>query len=693
MQFVDLATLPSDPSLAIAQLSERLRLWSLAYYRGEKQTVPDALYDQCFARLLELESTHPELVKPDSPSQRVGVTPDDAFEKLRHLRPMLSLANAFDREDVLAFDKRVRSQLAPDISFAYCAELKFDGLAVNLRYTDGLLTSAATRGDGSEGESVLANIKTIRNVPLRLWGTSTPSVVEIRGEVLMFREDFKRLNERQQMLGEQGFANPRNAAAGSLRQIDPKITANRPLRFMAYGIGELLGSKLASSHFELLQWLEAAGFTVDSERRLCQDVDELMAFYEAISKKREHLPFDIDGVVYKLDAYPLQEQLGFIARSPRFAIAHKFPAQEMVTQLIAIDLQVGRTGAITPVARLKPVKVGGVQLTNATLHNQDEISRKDLRIGDLVIVRRAGDVIPEVVSLVRPLPAIRNQPFRFPSFCPSCGSTLAREPEQAVWRCLAQWDCPEQRRQRLIHFASRKALDIDGLGEKIIDELLQHRLIQDPSDFYILRETDLLPLPRMGSKRVRQLLDAIEQSRQRPLSRLLFGLGVRHVGEEIARMLSQHVDSLARLRRLRWTDPDLDLPEGIGIEITTSLQAFFDHPGHQRMLDRLEPWWTPSSQASTQKSELASMRAEQLRWLDDRLGAAVKQAAKIVITGSIEGLSREDLAAYLRIRGAQVLSSVSKNTDLLVVGHHAGSKLEKAQALGIPVLSLEGFPL
>ncbi|MFN5806585.1 MAG: helix-hairpin-helix domain-containing protein, partial [Burkholderiales bacterium] len=356
-------------------------------------------------------------------------------------------------------------------------------------------------------------------------------------------------------------------------------------------------------------------------------------------------------------------------------------------------LQVGRTGAITPVARLKPVKVGGVQLTNATLHNQDEISRKDLRVGDLVIVRRAGDVIPEVVSLVEPLPAIRNEPFRFPSFCPSCGSTLAREPEQAVWRCLAQWDCPEQRRQRLIHFASRKALDIDGLGEKIIDELLQHRLIQDPSDFYILRETDLLPLPRMGSKRVRQLLDAIEQSRQRPLSRLLFGLGVRHVGEEIARMLSQHVDSLARLRRLRWTDPDLDLPEGIGIEITTSLQAFFDHPGHQRMLDRFEPWWTPSSQASAQKSELASMRAEQLRWLDDRLGAAVKQAAKIVITGSIEGLSREDLAAYLRIRGAQVLSSVSKNTDLLVVGHHAGSKLEKAQALGIPVLSLEGFPL
>jgi DNA ligase (NAD+) len=693
MQFVDLESLPSDPALAIEQLSERLRLWSLAYYRGDKQTVPDAIYDQCFARLLELETKHPELVKPDSPSQRVGTTPDDAFEKSRHLRPMLSLSNAFDREDVLAFDKRIRAQLSPNLSFVYCAELKFDGLAVNLRYTDGLLTSAATRGDGSEGENVLANIRTIRNVPLRLRCDPIPSVIEIRGEVLMFRDDFKRLNERQHRQAEQQFANPRNAAAGSLRQIDPKITASRPLRFMAYGIGELLGSKLADSHFELLQWLEAAGFTVDSDRRLCQDVDELMAFYEAISKRREQLPFDIDGVVYKLDAYLLQEQLGFIARSPRFAIAHKFPAQEMVTQLIAIDLQVGRTGAITPVARLKPVKVGGVQLTNATLHNQDEITRKDLRIGDLVTVRRAGDVIPEVVSLVEPLAAIRNQPFRFPNLCPSCGSTLAREPEQAVWRCLAQWDCPEQKRQRLIHFASRKALDIDGLGEKLIDELLQRHLIQDPSDFYSLNEADLLPLPRMGSKRVQKLLDAIEESRKRPLSRLLFGLGVRHVGEEIARILSQHWDSLARLRSVRWTDPDLDLPEGVGSEITTSIQAFFDYPGHQRMLDRFEPWWTPSLQALEQKSMLTSLSAQQLDWLDNRLSAAVRHAAKIVITGSIEGLSREDLAAYLRGRGAQVMSSVSKNTDLLIVGQYAGSKLDKAQALGIPVLSLEGFPL
>ncbi|NCX12799.1 MAG: NAD-dependent DNA ligase LigA, partial [Betaproteobacteria bacterium] len=648
-----------------------------------------------------------------------------------------SLANAFDSEEVFAFDKRVRSLLSLDktselegkdsLGFAYCAELKFDGLAVNLRYEDGVLKCAATRGDGYEGENVLANIKTIRNIPLRLLTADPPQLLEVRGEVLMFHADFESLNQMQAGQGEQSFANPRNAAAGSLRQIDPAITAKRPLRFMAYGIGEVLGAQLPDSHFSLLQWLEDSGFSVDSRRRLCRDPDALIGFYKAIGEQRQALAFDIDGVVYKLDSMALQSQLGAIARAPRYAIAHKFPAQEMVTRLLAIDLQVGRTGAVTPVGRLKPVHVGGVQVTNATLHNQDEIARKDLRLGDLVIVRRAGDVIPEVVALLQPPAENRSPPFCFPTHCPSCGALLSRQDGEAVWRCPAQWDCPEQRRQRLIHFASRKALDIDGLGEKIIDALLEHQAIKDPSDFYQLARDELLKLPRMGPKRVEHVLASIRASARRPLSRLVFGLGIRHVGEEVSRIITQGWRDLASLRSTSWTDPELDLPEGIGVEITTSLQAFFDHPGHQPMLDRFEQIWLQAEKTvladaiaddesdrdpqqanrsdldgnsasgdaraanpsdMPDSSLLAELSAAQKRWLDESLSGAVLKDAKVVVTGSFAAVSRDDLEAYLRFRGAHVAASVSKNTKLVIVGEHAGSKLSKALALGIPTLRL-----
>jgi len=713
MQFADLDALSANPAEAIAQLSAQLRKWSADYYRGRAPIVPDALYDSWFGRLLELEASHPELVQADSPSQRVGASPDDAFEKSTHLRPMLSLANAFSNEDVIAFDKRVRGLLvesqgnqavppqASEDRIAYCAELKFDGLAVNLRYESGQLIHAATRGDGNQGEKVLAGIRTIRNLPLRLLTQAVPELVEIRGEVLMYREDFAQLNHRQQAIGEQIFANPRNAAAGSLRQIDPRVTAQRPLRFMAYGVGEVVGLQLPDSHFDLLQWLELAGFSVDPSRKLCMSVSELLEFYETVAKRRNELPFDIDGIVYKVDSLMLQARLGNIARAPRFALAHKFPAQEMVTQLLAIDLQVGRTGAVTPVARLKPVQVGGVRVTNATLHNQDEIERKDLRPGDLVIVRRAGDVIPEVVGLLEPCAQQRSVPFEFPSRCPSCDARLVRESGEAVWRCPAQWACAAQKRQRLIHFASRKALDIDGLGEKIVDELLSHGLVNDPSDFYSLQAEALLSLPRMGTKRVTLLIDAIKASKGRPLSRLLFGMGVRHVGEEVSRILARRWPSLAALRAMDWLNAQIDLPQGVGVEIASSLSAFFVHPGHQRMLDRFESLWaSPSAGQDLQTVDRAAEGSEQkvqeglpcasrYPWLRSRLPAKLS-GLKVVITGGFVDVSRDELETFLRQQGAQVLSSVSKNTDLLIVGANAGSKLGKAQALGIAVVLFDG---
>ena len=727
MQIPDLDTLPVDPAQAIGVLTRQLRQWSASYYQGQAHTVPDALYDLWFSRLLELEAKHPALVHADSPSQRVGSSPEGAFEKSKHLRPMLSLANAFVADDVYAFDKRVRGLLEEGSVFEgpkkaqthlqvkYCAELKFDGLAINLRFEEGLLVHAATRGDGHEGENVLANIKTVRNLPLRLLTSAFPQLIEVRGEVLMHREDFEALNLRQLALGDQTFANPRNAAAGSLRQIDPRVTAQRPLRFMAYGIGEVIGADLPGSHFELLTWLSDAGFSVDQRRRLCHDVAELLDFYESVSEQRGKLPFDIDGVVYKVDSQQLQQRLGTVARAPRYALAHKFPSQEMATELLAIDLQVGRTGAITPVARLKPVHVGGVQVTNATLHNQDEIERKDLRPGDLVIVRRAGDVIPEVVGLLEPLPLERAAAFRFPEHCPSCGAKLYREPGEAVWRCPAQWDCKAQKRQRLIHFATRKAVDIEGLGEKMVDALLAEKLVDDPSDFYYLDAGVLIRLPRMGEKRVRLLLDAIRASKQRPLSRLLFGLGIRHVGEEVSRILTSRWPSLSALRSVDWQSPEVELPLGVGIEIASSLSTFFLNPSHQRMLDRFEQIWlssisTPASDAKegdepgiahigtavaghggirlpTQAP--SPLSKEQQTWLLAQLPKPLLNL-KIVLTGRFQFLAREDLAHFLREQGAQVMSSVSKSTDLLIVGQEAGSKLFKAQALGISTLLLDG---
>ncbi|MBK7674363.1 MAG: NAD-dependent DNA ligase LigA [Candidatus Accumulibacter sp.] len=637
------------------------------YYVLDAPLVSDAEYDTLFRELQALEAEHPELVSSDSPTQRVGAPPLAEFASVVHSTPMLSLNNAFADEEVLVFDRRVREGLATEGDVDYAAEPKFDGLAVSLSYEQGILLRGATRGDGTTGEDVTANLRTLHSIPLHLQGSGWPDRFEVRGEVLFWRSDFERLNTQQRERGEKEFVNARNAAAGSLRQLDSRITARRPLRFFAYGVGTVTGAALPATHSGLLDKLAEWGFPVAPERRRVSGLTGLLAYFAEIGRRRKSLPYDIDGVVYKVDDLAAQERLGFVSRAPRFALAHKFPADEAITELLDISIQVGRTGALTPVARLAPVFVGGVTVTNATLHNEDEIRRKDVRIGDMVVVRRAGDVIPEVA---RVLPEKRPQAARqfiMPTSCPVCGSQVARNPDEAVARCSGGLYCPAQRKQALLHFASRRALDIEGLGDKLVEQLVDSAVVRTPADLYRLGLLALANLERVAEKSASNLLAAIERSKQTTLARFIYALGIRNVGEATARDLARHFASLDRL--LAADEAQLLQVTDVGPIVAQSIRQFCNEPHNLEVIEQL--------------------RAAGVVWSEGegRAPAGGAVVGKVfVLTGTLPSLTRDTAKQLIEAAGGKVSSAVSQRTDFVVAGAEAGSKLEKARLLAIRVV-------
>ena len=657
----------SSPNLAerYAFLQGELARLEHAYYVLDNPLLPDSEYDRLYREMLEIEAAHPEWVSPQSLSQRVGGVALKEFDTVVHVVPMLSLNNAFEDAELIAFDRRCREGLHVDhVTFA--GELKFDGLAISLRYEDGVLVRAATRGDGASGEDVTANIKTIRAIPLQLLGKNIPKVLEVRGEVFMYLKDFERMNQQAAALGEKEFANPRNAAAGSLRQLDSKITAKRPLSFFAYGLGALEPqSWLPSTHEQLLNAYVQLGLPVCPERRLLHSVAEILDFYNEIGAKRDSLPYDIDGVVYKVNSFAEQAKLGFVSRAPRFALAHKYPAQEALTTVLGIDVQVGRTGAITPVARLAPVEVGGVTVTNATLHNEDEVKRKDVRIGDTVSVRRAGDVIPEVVSVVKERRPVDAQQFVMPTRCPVCDSHIERLSDEAVARCSGGLFCAAQRKQALIHFAHRRAMDIEGLGEKIVDQLVDLNLVRTPADLYRLGFTALANLERMGDKSADNLIQAINQSRNTTLARFIFALGIRHVGETTAKDLANHYRSMHSL--MDASLEDLLTVKDVGPVVADSITSFMQEAHNREVIEQL----------------LAS--GMQLS-VEEKIISAAVAGKTFVLTGTFPTMTRDEAKDLLEKAGAKVAGSVSKKTDFVVAGSDAGSKLTKAEELGVPII-------
>lgn len=657
----------------VNRLRQEIEQANYHYYVLDRPTIPDAEYDRLFRRLQALEAQYPELVTPESPTQRVGSAPLEAFPEVKHAVPMLSLNNAFDDQEVAAFDRRVREAVGAD-RIEYAVEPKFDGLAVSLLYRDGVFTQGATRGDGYTGEDVTANLRTVRAIPLRLQGQSLPMLLEVRGEVLMLKADFERLNAEQRARGQREFANPRNAAAGSLRQLDPRITATRPLTFFAYGIGQAQGKGLPEDrHSRLLDYLQERRIPVSPIREVVTGLEGLQRFHRQLLARRNELPYEVDGVVYKVDRLDYQQRLGFVSRAPRFAIAHKFPAQEEMTELLDIEVQVGRTGALTPVARLKPVFVGGVTVTSATLHNEDEIQRKDIRIGDTVIVRRAGDVIPEVVAAVAEKRPPHARRFVMPTRCPACGSAVVRLPEEAVARCSGGLVCPAQRKQALLHFASRRALDIEGLGEKLVDQLVDTGLVETPADLFRLTEDQLAALPRMGRKSAQNLLNALERSRENAtLARFIYALGIRHVGETTARDLAQHFGSLDAL--MKASEEEMMAVPDVGPVVARSIRQFFAEPHNRAVIERLRPFYGACWCVQTR-----------------RAGAQKLSGKVFVLTGTLSSMTREEAKERIEALGGKVTGSVSRHTDYVVVGTDPGSKYERAQALGIPILDEEAF--
>jgi len=642
------------------------------YYGLDDPSVSDAEYDSLMQELRTLEARHPELVTPDSPTQRVAGAVAAGFAPVKHRMPMLSLDNAFSEDDVRAFDRRARERLATAAELAYCAEPKLDGLAVSLTYEAGLLARAATRGDGATGEDITANIRTIRSIPLRLTGP-TPDVVEVRGEVYMPLSGFGQFNAQAAARGEKTFVNPRNAAAGSLRQLNPQMTAQRPLAAFFYGVGHCEPALPLAGHHQLLAQLARWGLRVCPEILVVAGIDGCLDYYRRLALRRSQLGYQIDGVVYKVDRRAEQEALGQVARAPRWAVAHKFPADEAPTVLQDVEFQVGRTGTLTPVARLQPVMVGGANVSNATLHNMDEIERKDIRIGDTVIVRRAGDVIPEVARVVvekRPRNARRVQ---LPAKCPVCASPVIRDEGAAAARCSGGFSCPAQRKEALRHFASRRALDIEGLGDKLIDQLVDAELVESPADLYELTLEPLAALDRMGGKSAANVIAAIDRSRQTTLPRLLLGLGIPEVGEATALALAQHFGSLAELQQAA-EERILEVPD-VGPVIAAHIRTYFDHARHVQEISRL--------------------REAGLRWPEQapgpRSAAGPLSGLTVVLTGSLESMTREAATAKLQQLGAKVAGSVSKKTDYLVAGAEAGSKLAKAQSLKVPVVDEQGL--
>lgn len=656
----------------ITALIEQIRMYDYHYYVLDQPLVPDAEYDRCFRSLQKLETEYPQFLTTDSPTQRVSGTPSEAFMPVEHKQPMLSLSNVFTTKELQAFIKRATEKLdEPNQQLIFTCEPKLDGLAVNLSYEDGLLTYAATRGDGTTGENISANIKTIAAVPLRLRTENPPRLIEVRGEVYIPKAGFEAYNKKARELGEKTFVNPRNAAAGSLRQLNPAVTANRPLAIYCYGIGACEGYSLPNSHLAQLQLLRDLGFRVSSETRKESGIEGCLEYYRYMLDKRDHLPFEIDGVVYKIDSIPLQQQLGFISRAPRFACAHKFPASEEMTQLLAVDFQVGRTGALTPVARLEPVSVGGVTVSNATLHNLDEIVRKDIRIGDTVIIRRAGDVIPEVVSVVlEKRPAITQQ-IHLPKKCPVCGSEVIREEGEAIARCIGGLFCKAQLKRMMWHFASRKAMYIEGLGSVLIEQLVDEGLIHHLADLYELNLPTLASLPRMGEKSAKNLLLALEQSKKTTFSRFLYALGIREIGESSARVLADHFSDINAIKSA--TVDELITLNDIGPVGATYVVHFFSQPHNLEVIDRLLAFgihWP--------KSEKKPMNQQHPLF-----------GKTLVLTGTLNTLGREDAKAKLLALGAKVSGSVSAKTDYVIAGSEAGSKLVKATELGVPVLDEE----
>ena len=698
---------------SLDELRQQLHAHAHSYYVLDEPLVSDAEYDRLFKELQQFEAQHPELLTPDSPTQRVGGKALDQFASVRHKVPMLSIRTETDTEASGAqnFDNRVRKELGlteSDPPVEYVAELKFDGLAMSLRYEDGVLVQAATRGDGETGEDVTQNIRTIGQIPLRLRphpsplsqagkvegvaprinsfspremaGVRTfpiPSVLEVRGEVYMRRDDFEALNERQRtkiaqgMKGEKTFVNPRNAAAGAVRQLDPAIAAQRPLSFFAYGLGDITASDAGGpafeTHFELLQTLKSWDFPVADQTIRAQSVPELIAYHQQMGQARDSLPFDIDGVVYKVNSLSLQRQLGFVTREPRWAVAHKYPAQEQLTKVLAIDVQVGRTGKLTPVAKLAPVFVGGVTVTNATLHNEDEARRKDVRVGDTVVVRRAGDVIPEVVSVLLDKRMPDAEIFTMPRFCPVCGSSAVREDGEADYRCTGGLFCGAQRKEAILHFAHRRAVEVDGLGDKLVEQLVDANIIRTLPDLYKLGLTALANLDRMADKSAMNLLGALEKSKQTTLPRFVFGLGIRHVGEATAKELARHFGKLDAI--MAASEDQLLTVSDVGPIVAKSLRTFFDQPHNREVVEQL--------------------RACGVTWEEGEPAAVAPQPLSgktFVITGTLQTLSRDQAKDMLESRGAKVAGSVSKKTDYLLAGSDAGSKLDKARELGVAVI-------
>ena len=636
-----------------------------AYYVLDQPLVPDAEYDRLYRELLDLEQKYPDWISADSLSQRVGGTPLKVFNEVKHAVPMLSLNNAFEESELINFDRRCRDGLGLE-SVNYACELKFDGLAISLRYEHGVLVQAATRGDGASGEDVTVNIRTIRAIPLRLTGKKIPDVLEVRGEVFMHRDDFEKMNKYAATLGEKEFANPRNAAAGSLRQLDSKITAKRPLSFFAYGLGAFEPINwLPKTHSQLLDHYVELGLPVCQERRVVSSVEGLNQFYQEIGRKRNQLPYEIDGVVYKVNSFSQQNTLGFVSRAPRFAIAHKYPAQEEITTVLGIDVQVGRTGAITPVARLSPVLVGGVTVTNATLHNEDEVRRKDVRVGDTVVVRRAGDVIPEVVSVVLDRRPQHTQPFEIPSRCPICDSHIERLVDEAIARCSGGLFCAAQRKQALLHFAHRRAMDIEGLGDKIVDQLVDLNLVRTPADLYRLGFSALANLERMGDKSADNLIRSIAQSKSTSLPRFIFGLGIRHVGESTAKDLAKYFGTMQALMDAQMED--LLTVNDVGPVVANSIISFMSESHNREVIEQL----------------LASGIEFQV---EEQIASVDLSGKTFVLTGTLPTMSRDQAKTLLEAAGAKVAGSVSQKTSYVVAGSDAGSKLEKANELGIPIL-------
>ncbi len=669
-----------------AELREQLHHHGHQYYVLDAPTIPDAEYDRLFKELQALEAAHPELLTPDSPTQRVSGKALDAFEKVPHRVPMLSIRTETDTEasGAEAFDTRIRKELAlseSDPAVNYVAELKFDGLAMSLRYEGGVLVQAATRGDGETGEDVTQNIRTIGQIPLRL-PASAPAVLEVRGEVYMTRADFEALNERQRQRiaagekGEKTFVNPRNAAAGAVRQLDPTIAAQRPLSFFAYGLGDITpaedGGPSFETHFDLLMQLKAWGFPVAEQTACVQGAAGLVDFHQRMGQARDALPFDIDGVVYKVNSLAAQRQLGFVTREPRWAVAHKYPAQEQLTTVQAIEVQVGRTGKLTPVAKLAPVFVGGVTVTNATLHNEDEARRKDVRVGDTVVVRRAGDVIPEVVSVLPEKRLQDAQIFTMPHSCPVCGSVAVREEGEADYRCTGGLFCSAQRKQAILHFAHRRAVEIEDLGDKLVDQLVDAGVIKTLPDLYRMGFTALVNLERMAEKSANNVLASIEKSKQTTLPRFLFGLGIRHVGEATAKELARHFGKMDAI--MDATLEQLLQVADVGPIVAQSIRTFFDQAHNREVVEQL--------------------RACGVTWTEGEptAGASLPLAGQtFVLTGTLPTLSRDQAKDMLEALGAKVAGSVSKKTHCVVAGAEAGSKLDKAQELGIQVLDEAGL--